>query len=167
VTRRQARAVLAAAGACLLLALALWLAPLRLPSAAADAQVAAFAVDPPAIAGEAVDPRTYQPIVEGNVLSPTREPPELRTAADTVEAPAPPPRVERAPQYRLVGLIRARDGYMALIDADPNVPGAEVYRLGDQVGPYHLVEANDTSVTLRGPPGTQVLKLDPLPGRTP
>jgi hypothetical protein len=55
---------------------------------------------------------------------------------------------------------------MALIDADPGVPGAEIYRLGDRVGPYTFAEATDTSVVLRGPSGTQVLVLDPLPGRS-
>jgi len=167
VTRRSARAVSAVSGACLLLALGLRLVPLRLPSAAGDAQATASTVAPAALVAETVDPAAYQPIVEGNILSATRQPPALRTEEDTVQAPAPPPRVEAAPRYRLVGLIRARDGYMALIDADPNVPGAEVYRLGDRVGPYHLEEANDSSVVLRGPLGTQVLKLDTVPGRTP
>ncbi len=164
MTRRRARMVSVAAGACLVLALGFRFAPLRLPSAGTDAPSIASPPGVPESGGESVDPATYQPIVEGNLLSPTRQAPEER--AGDAEAPAPPRPPDAAPRYRLAGLIQARDGVMALIDADPDVPGAEIYRLGDRVGPYSFVEATDTSVVLRGPPGTQVLVLDPLPGRS-
>lgn len=165
MSRQQARAVALVAGACVLLALGFLLVPIGLPSATTDGPAAALPAGPPQAGGETVDLAAYRPIVEGNVLSPTRQPPEERAEAEAV-APSPARPADASPRYRLAGLIQGRDGVMALIDADPDVPGAEIYRLGDRVGPYTFVEATDTSVVLRGPSGTQVLVLDPSPGRS-
>jgi len=57
------------------------------------------------------------------------------------------------------------EGAVALIDADPNVPGAEIYRVGDLVAGARLVAITDSSVTLAQPSGPLVLRLQPAARR--
>lgn len=163
MTRRQARLVAAVSGAFLLLALWLRLAPpgVRLP--ALEQPQAAFAAETLPPGADAVEADAYGNVIEGNIFSPSREAPAARQQPSAGETPlARPPR-----RLRLSGIVRGPDGIVALIDADPAIPGAELYRLGDQVGPYRVEEATDSVVVLRGASGTQVLRLDSGPGRVP
>jgi hypothetical protein len=56
---------------------------------------------------------------------------------------------------------------VALIDADPDLPGAELYQVGDSVGTYLLEQATDSLVVLRRGARTQILRLDTISGRIP
>ena len=164
MTRRQARFVAAASGALLLLALGLRLTPpgVRLP-ALEQTQPAYAAAETLAPGRDAVEADGYANVIEGNIFSPSRQAPATRQAPSVDE----PPLVRPPRRLRLSGIVRGPDGIVALIDADPAIPGAELYRLGDQVGPYRVEEATDSVVVLRGASGTQVLRLDSGPGRVP
>lgn len=163
MTRRQARLVAAFSGTLLLLAMWLRLTPPGVSLPALEQPQAAYAAESLTLEVKAVDVASYLNVIEGNVLSPSREAPAARPAPSASRTP--PTRPVR--RLRLSGIVRGRDGVLALIDADPAVAGAELYRLGDQVGPYRLEEATDSMVVLRGPPGTLVLRLDFGPGRVP
>ena len=65
-----------------------------------------------------------------------------------------------APELTLYGLATGPTGAVALIDADPSIPGAEIYRLGDRVGSYRLESIADTLAVLTGSTGRLVLTLD-------
>ncbi len=56
---------------------------------------------------------------------------------------------------------------MALIDADPAIPGAEVYRVGDRIGAARVVEIQETAVILEGPSGRSTLSLPTSMRRVP
>jgi hypothetical protein len=59
---------------------------------------------------------------------------------------------------------------LALIDADPGVPGAEIYRVGDRVRGSRVVAITDSTVTLASVSGggaAQVLRLSSVVRRHP
>lgn len=103
----------------------------------------------------------YEEIVRNNVFDRERRPPASRYVppelAEAQAASEPAPVVRRGP--RLFGLAVGPDGAVALIDADPAIPGAEVYRPGDAVGRARLVSVTDSSAVLEGPAGRTVLRL--------
>lgn len=175
MSRRVARWVQAAVVACSLAALFALVSP---ASPSGDVEP----IDPSAGDGSATgavvaraewDRGPYWEIVERDVFSQGRQHPDpdappwtppSRQQAPVATPPAPAP---AAPRYQLTGIVRGADGITALIDADPSVPGPELYRPGDRVGPYRLAEATDSTVVLTGPAGTQVLRLRTVPGRLP
>ncbi len=168
MSREAARWVSGAAAACVLLSLAAWLAPIRLPSPPVAAGTVGVDLHALRVPTDRIDPGDYRQIVEANPLSPTREPPPADRVSSASAEAAPEVSAPRSlRRFRLVGLVRGPDGIVALIDADERVPGAELYRVGDRVGPYRLAEASDSVVVLRGPDGEQVLRLDPTSGRLP
>jgi hypothetical protein len=168
MSRRQARGAAVVAGVLLLLALWLGIAPVKPPAPAPRPLPPLSAIQASSSSGPRQDPALYREVVQGNILSPSRTAPApreaLRPGAGAAGSSGDGPRR----RLRLSGIVRGPEGVVALIDADPAVPGAELYRQGDRVGPYRLVEATDSVIVLRGASGTQVLRLDPLPGgRTP
>jgi len=177
MNRRTARGFRVAVAACSLLALAALIVP-------SSARVDTADFDTVGLVDGAVtgvlpampwDRDPYWRIVEGNPFSPARQGPEPDAAPWTLPAssasrttiPSPAAVPARVPQYRLSGIVQGPDGVAALIDADPRVPGAEIYRIGDPVGPFRLTEATDSTVVLAGPAGTQVLRLRRVPGSIP
>ena len=84
-------------------------------------------------------------IVATNLFAASRRPPERRFLPrgfePPVNAPTPAPIV-------LYGVTLAAADPLALIDADPKVPGAEIYRVGQQVRDARLVAITDSTVTL-------------------
>jgi hypothetical protein len=167
VSRARARAVLMVVVALLASAAVIALAPVPAPGGApAPAPAGAGSeLEVVSIPDEPWDRGPYWEVVEGNVLSPSRQSPDPGGApwtvvTATVEAPPAPRPTPTVPRYRLSGIVGGADGFVALIDADPRVPGAELYRVGDAVGPFRLIEANDSVVVLSGPGGTQRLRLE-------
>lgn len=156
-------------GAALLLlaGLALRIAPARVATPAAEPLVVSAGSARASGAEQAEALLTYEEIVRANIFSQERTPPAVRyvppelAAQEVAERPPPP----AAPRLRLFGVAVGPTGAVALIDADPNIPGAEVYRVGDRVGDARLVAIEDTSVVLEGPEGRRVLTL-PSSGRT-
>ena len=152
----------AAALACMAAGVALRYAPVN-----AAEQAGAAPVAPPSAAAPgpkpAADPRRYAPVVASNAFSADRKPPAVRFVPeglrkDTVPvARAPRKPAERLP--RLFGISRGPGGAVALIDADPDVPGAEVYRMGDTVRGGRVTSIGDSTVTLTRPSGSLVLRL--------
>ncbi|HEX2636180.1 MAG TPA: hypothetical protein VHL81_03580 [Gemmatimonadales bacterium] len=110
----------------------------------------------------------YASIAATNAFSPSRTPPAKRFSPDDrpeARAPAPrraPPKVVR-PAARLYGITRSSNGVVALIEADPKIPGAEFYRLGDRVGGDRLAAITDSTVVLQGSGGRVVLRLPEAP----
>ena len=129
------------------------------PATAAFALVAiAFRVTPAARPSESVpiipqpQPLATVPVIESgaeivaaNMFAASRRPPQRRFLPrgfePPVSAPAPAPIV-------LYGVTLAAADPLALIDADPKVPGAEIYRVGQQVRDARLVAMTDSTVTL-------------------
>lgn len=128
------------------------------------------AADPPTIpAARALPtgpgaPTTGAGIVEGNIFSPSRTAPRVRFGARGVRDDRAAP---SRPGLVLYGITVSAQGALALIDADPAVPGAELYRIGDLVHGSRLTAITDSTVTLAQPSGPLVLRLAPGPRRKP
>jgi hypothetical protein len=111
---------------------------------------------------------TYEGIVRANVFSQERTPPAERYVPPELAIQAAPVRAaQAAPRLRLFGVAVGPTGSVALIDADPEIPGAEVYRLGDIVAGASLIEIGDSAVVLEGPRGREVLTLPSSSRRSP
>lgn len=128
--------------------------------------------EPPAQASAAEQAEallTYEGIVRANVFSQQRTPPAVRYMPPELVAEETPaqPQATSAPRLRLFGVAVGPTGAVALIDADPRIPGAEVYRVGDVVGNARLVAIEDTAVVLEGPEGRQRLTLPSSSRRSP
>ena len=112
---------------------------------------------------DTADLRRYARIVTANPFSSERKAPSTRFVPeglrrDTV-AVARAPRPPREVTPRLFGITRGPGGAVALIDADPGVPGAEVYEAGDPVWDGRLTAIGDSTVTLSRRSGPLVLRL--------
>lgn len=162
------RSLYGAAAALGLTGLALQIAPTPLPRARAAA-VAPIPVPHPAASGpSARGAPSYAAIVAGNVFSAARRAPRIRFAPRGATGAVHSAGAAASRQtLRLYGITVATDGTIALIDADPTVPGAELYRVGDLVAGARLVAVTDSTVTLAEPSGPLVLRLPPAHRRTP
>lgn len=111
-------------------------------------------------------PETYQPIIALNIFSPDRKPPRRRYVPREKEGE----QVDRLPQIsvrepprgpRLFGVTLSASGASALIEADPRVPGAEIYRVGDPIAGGRVIEIGPSSVTIQRAAGSrQVIRLE-------
>jgi hypothetical protein len=172
------RALYAAAGGFTLLALATYLA--WRPSAGAAASRAAAPVLPVAapapspVDANGRDSVAIGQIVSANIFSPDRRPPRQRYVPLTAAAtPAPAPTTDTVrtgpPPIRLYGVtLSGADSGVALIEADPKVPGAELYRVGDLVRGAILIALSESTAVLERDDGSlAVLRLVPRQGRRP
>jgi hypothetical protein len=103
-------------------------------------------------------------IVSANIFSPERTPPRRRYAppsATVVQAPSGDTPPAGPPPIRLYGVtLSAAGGGVALIEADPRIPGAELYRSGDKVRAAVLTALSESTAVLDWPDGRQtVLRL--------
>jgi hypothetical protein len=160
------RTLYASAAALALVAIGLLLAP----SAPSRAQAAAaLAPDVPSLTQRPatdIPPTTYAAIASTNVFSPDRVPPRVRFTPPGLAARGES--VHRAPTVRLYGItIGAGGAATALIDADPDIPGAEIYRVGDVVAGAPIVDITDSTVVLAQPSGQRVLHLERSSRRRP
>jgi hypothetical protein len=106
---------------------------------------------------------TYDAIVAANIFSPDRAPPAVRFSLPGRETAPPKP---REPTLRLYGITVGAQGAVAIIDADPAIPGAEIYHLGDLVAGARVLAITDSTVTLAEPSGPLVLRLQPAQRRS-
>jgi hypothetical protein len=60
---------------------------------------------------------------------------------------------------RLFGITAGPEGSIALIDADPKIAGAELYRVGDRVGGGSITRISDSTVVISRSGGPLVLRL--------
>jgi hypothetical protein len=124
----------------------------------------------PRIANDAAPiilPGAFQAVVISNIFSPDRAPPRTRYrphGAEQAEAPSSAPG-RKPPRLRLFGVTLRTNGAVALIDADPAVPGAEIYRVGDPIAGGRLVEIGAASVVIERSSGRQTIRLETEPSR--
>ena len=158
-----ARVLYATAGTLGLVGVALQLAPAQRPGTEGGAAelVPPNATPPTRVAAATAAPTAYAAIVTANVFSAERIPPRVRfTPAGLASRDAPLPRGGRAaPAVLLYGITVGEQGATALIDADPQIPGAEIYRVGDLVAGAPILEITDSTVVLAQPSGVRVLRL--------
>ncbi len=159
-TLTRTRALWMAAGGLSALALLLYLVPTSV--ATADLPPAEGTLVQ-ASGSRTADPESalaFDAIVERNIFSPDRAPPASRYVPPGGAAPAQAAPATTGPApVRLFGIAVGPDGAVALIDADPEIPGAEIYRLGDMVRGARVSAITDTTVVLDGPSGRTVLRL--------
>lgn len=181
------RVLQALAAALVVVTLALLAWPPSVPPLPPVPPASIEAASPPAAAPALSDPALSDPalsdsIVLHDIFSRTRRPPRTRYApaaggvagdAPTSWAPQPPADTTGAPAGssgaagdepsaqapRLYGVVAGALGATALIDLDPTVPGAELYRAGDTRGGWRVVAIAGDSVVLTGPRGRRVLHL--------
>ena len=157
---RLAPGLWSAAAALSIVGLVLRVVPTALPTPnVAPSEPPPPAPAPPAVAGRA--PSTDDGIVSATVFAPSRSAPRTRFTPPGVKAARP--RAE--PALRLYGITITGEGALALIDADPRIPGAELYRVGDLAGGARVTAITDSTVTLAQPSGPRVLRLRPAPRR--
>jgi hypothetical protein len=105
----------------------------------------------------------YDTIIASNVFASTRAPPAERLVPEDLkrdtQTVAPRPAKPAEPPTRLYGITKGTGGAVALIDADPKIPGAEVYRVGDRVRDARITAISDSTVMLSRPTGPLVLRL--------
>jgi len=158
-----ARSLYAAAGALLIAGLGLRLAPTRLPRAQAAPLDVPAEAQPEAATSTRPVPRS-DAIIAANIFSPDRTPPGVRfSLPGRAAAPTKP----RGPTLQLYGITVGAQGAVAIIDADPSIPGGELYRVGDLVAGARVVAITDSTVTLAQPSGPLVLRLQPAARRGP
>jgi hypothetical protein len=105
-------------------------------------------------------------IVGGSIFSVTRSPPRTRyNPPDLAPTREPQRRAPRpaASSPRLFGTV---SGTAALIDANPTVPGAEIYQVGELVAGKRIIAVTESTVVLEGSAGRTVLRLQPSPQPT-
>ena len=122
-------------------------------------------LSPPPVAPEIAEenvpetPFAYDVVVENDLFSPSRRPPNRPWSetlapenADGEAAPAEPAGPPPWQQYQLQGtvLTGSPETTAALIETDPTSPGPERYRVGDRVGGYRLRRILPTRVILSG-----------------
>ncbi len=165
----SARVLYALAGVLALSGLVLRFAPASVPPVPAPPLTVNEPAAEPSGSERAEALLSYQGIVRANVFSRDRTPPPTRyVPPELAEAVAPPRAPTRTgPALRLYGVAVGPTGAVALIDADPAIPGAEVYRPGDTVGDARLVSIADTAVVLEGRAGRIVLTLPTSSRRSP
>lgn len=157
-----ARALYGAAAATTVLGAALRVVPPPMPDAApADSRRRQSPVPASVAPDRVADPARYELIVESNVFSPRRAPPETRFTLDEGKEPEPEPEapVDEPPPLRLLGVARDPEQALALIEADEDVPGAELYRVGDRVQGGRVRAIYDSTVVVAFPDGPLVLRL--------
>jgi hypothetical protein len=151
-----------AAGVFAVAGVALRVAPVELPGPN-DAVPAVPAASPSPPASEAAARERYGALVSSNAFAAARTAPTKRWVPEGLRRDtAPPPKAPRKPPEpvaRLFGITRGPGGAVALIDADPDVPGAEVYRVGDTVHGGRLSNISESTVTVTRPSGPVVLRL--------
>ena len=168
MTRQVAGRLYTVAAVVIVAAGASRLAPpvIRLPAApTADSASAPPTRDPSAQAAALL---TFEEIVRTDMFSADRQPPRERYVPPELRAAAVPdrPAGPQVPRLQLFGVATGPSGAVALIDANPAIPGAEIYRLGDRVSIYRLESISDTLVVLRGDAGVRRLRLESPSGRS-
>jgi len=156
------RSLFVAAAALMVAGLGLRLAPTPLPRVQAAPLAVPAEVDPGRASSSVPPVPAYDAIVAGNIFSQDRTPPAVRFS---LPGRAVAPTKARRPTLRLYGITVGAQGAAAIIDADPAIPGAEIYHLGDLVAGARVLAITDSTVTLAEPSGPLVLRLQPVARR--
>lgn len=162
MTPRTTRILSGIAAAITVLAITLQMIPVRvsLPEAPGIAGPLPTPVADPSEQAAAL--LAYEELVRANPFDADRKPPSERFVPPdfrSTQQQARPADQPVAPRLQLFGVATGPMGAVALIDANPSIPGAEIYRLGDRVSVYQLESISDTEVVLRGDSGVRRLRL--------
>jgi hypothetical protein len=114
------------------------------------------------------DAGMYARIAAANVFSQARTPPTVRFVPEGRPAPTPAGDAKPKPQqpvFRLFGITVAAKGAIALIEANPKIRGAELYRVGDTLGGSPITAITDSTVVIRRASGPLILRLPPAAQR--
>jgi hypothetical protein len=146
-----------------IIGLGLRLAPARLPGVQPGVPLPVAAQQSPSQASLR-DERSYAPIASANVFSQTRTPPASRFVPEGHAAPdSVAPRAKPRPRvFQLYGITVTPNGSTALIDADPKIRGAELYRLGDRIGGAPITAITESTVVIGRPGKPLILRLRPV-----
>lgn len=152
------RALWSVATVCAIVGVALRVVPAATPGPAPAVVPAPFT--PPAVPPVA----TGAAVVDANIFASSRTAPRLRFSARTgvVRSPSSAP---VAPDLTLYGITVTAEGAFALIEADPQVAGAEIYRVGNLVRGARVMAITESTVTLAPVSGghARVLRLPAAP----
>lgn len=162
MTLRRARLLWIGAAILALVGAGFWALPAD-PDVAADAEAwSPPGTEPEAPPAGATPDSVVEAIVAGNLFSPEREPPPtpFRLASGEEDGEDPEPEAPSVPPIELYGIVAEGEDAWVLLEADPSVAGAEVYRVGDRVRAYRVVSIAADSVVLEGPSGRRVLRMD-------
>jgi hypothetical protein len=158
------RSLYVASTAFLVAGVGLRLAPTPLPHAGATPLAVPTDTQPGAVPMSLATATGYDAIAAANIFSQDRAAPAVRfVPPGRAAAPTKP----RGPTLRLYGITVGTQGAVAIIDGDPKIPGAGIYRLGDLVAGARIVAITDSTVTLAERSGPLVLRLQAAPGRKP
>ncbi len=102
---------------------------------------------------------SFEEIPRSNLFAQDRAAPKARYTPPGQQAERSVQRRTSSAAPRLFGVASGPNGAVALIDADPSIPGAEIYRLGDRVLDARLIQIADTMVVIEGAAGRIVLRL--------
>jgi hypothetical protein len=153
-----------AAAVCGLGGAALRVAP---PAPVASTPAAPAGARAPALARPAgrrappADAAREAPVVQSNIFSASRTPPEKRYSPNAVDSAPPKPKAKKPapPPIRVFGITKDARGGIAIIEADPKVRGPELYRLGDRLAGGRIASITDSSVIVVRPGGKVILPL--------
>ena len=180
--RRLVLGLNAATVVLVLTGLALLAVPFPLPTATADATVVASAGTLPDSVRPTASPDVgaADRVVKTDVFSSRRSPPSRRylfgeaaTSADVGASDmSPPPSLAGEPVDsttastmndavpHLYGTMLGPNESTALLRLDTRVAQPRLYRVGDRAGGYRVADIADRSVTLVGPGGRVVLRME-------
>lgn len=152
------RVLWSVATVCAMVGIALRVIPAATPTPARA--VVPAPVSPPAVPPVA----TGAAVVDANIFASNRTAPRLRFSARAGAARSPSS-APVGPELTLYGITVTAEGAFALIDSDPQVAGAEIYRVGDLVRGARLTAITDSTVTLTPRSGgpARVLRLPAAP----
>jgi hypothetical protein len=105
-------------------------------------------------------------IVGGNIFSVSRSAPQVRYSPPDLAPTREPARRVPRPATAGLRLFGTVSGTAALIDANPAIPGAEIYQVGEVVAGKRIVAVTESTVVLDGSTGRAVLRLQPPPQPT-
>lgn len=98
-------------------------------------------------------------IIGGNIFSAARSAPRVRYTPPDLASSALRARIRPQPAAPGLKLFGTVSGTAALIDANPAVPGAEIYQIGDVVAGKRIRAVTESTVVLEGSTGRTVLRL--------
>jgi hypothetical protein len=158
--QRTTRMLYGLAGLLLLVGLALRIAPAPLPASQGSTDRATRSRPVPQQGAREVAGADGA-IVSGNIFSVSRSAPRVRYSPPDLAPTGEPRRRVLRPAAAGLKLFGTVSGTAALIDANPAVPGAEIYQVGEKVRGKRVVAVTESTVVLDGPGGRTVLRLQP------
>lgn len=147
-----------------------WRAPMPEPAVASVAEVPAAAASSASTLTDraAFGDDDARIIVSENIFSSTRAAPRVRytppgagdaAGVASMDDPVPTEMIIEAPLPQVFGTMTGPGGATALIQPDSAGASGRLYREGEKVGEYRIIQITSGSVVVRGPGGRHELKV--------